>query len=78
MANEAGHFSIADVIAGLNRKLVRRHPHVFGDEASMAAGNSVESPLQTADIDSAQVLRNALTVLKQSAARAAMTSRECL
>src|ERR1700756_1516546 len=50
MANEAGHFSIADVIAGLNRKLVRRHPHVFGDEASMAAGNAVESPLPTEDI----------------------------
>ena len=49
MANEAGHFSIADVIAGLNRKLVRRHPHVFGEEASMAAGNAVESPLETED-----------------------------
>src|SRR5258707_5365875 len=58
MANEAGHFSIADVIAGLNRKLVRRHPHVFGDQASIAAGNTVESPLATEDIDSSQVLRN--------------------
>ena len=46
MASEPGYFTIADVIAGLNRKLVRRHPHVFGDEASMAAGNAVESPLQ--------------------------------
>jgi MazG family protein len=58
MANEAGHFTIADVIAGLNRKLVRRHPHVFGDEASMAAGNAVESRLETENIDSSQVLRN--------------------
>src|SRR5271165_4481463 len=58
MAGEAGHFTIADVIAGLNRKLVRRHPHVFGDQASLAAGNAVESPLQTGDIDSSQVLRN--------------------
>src|ERR1700742_432701 len=58
MANEAGHFSIADVIAGLCRKLVRRHPHVFGEEASIAAGNSVESPLETEDIDSSQVLGN--------------------
>jgi MazG family protein len=58
MASEARHFTIADVIAGLNRKLVRRHPHVFGDQASMAAGNAVESPLQTEDIDSSQVLRN--------------------
>ena len=58
MASEPGYFTIADVIAGLNRKLVRRHPHVFGDEASMAAGNAVTSPLETADIDSGQVLRN--------------------
>jgi MazG family protein len=58
MANEAGHFSIADVIGGLNRKLIRRHPHVFGEEASIAAGNSVESPLETEGIDSSQVLRN--------------------
>ncbi len=35
MASEPGYFTIADVIAGLNRKLMRRHPHVFGDEASL-------------------------------------------
>jgi nucleoside triphosphate diphosphatase len=58
MADEAGYFTMADVISGLNRKLVRRHPHVFGDQASLAAGNAVESPLETADIDSSQVLRN--------------------
>ena len=58
MASEHGYFTIADVIAGLNRKLVRRHPHVFGDDASVAAGNAVTSPLETAGIDSGQVLRN--------------------
>ncbi len=57
MAAEAGHFSIEDVIAGLNRKLVRRHPHVFGEEAAAAAGNSAAG-LEVAGIDSAQVLRN--------------------
>ncbi len=31
MASEAGHFTIADVAANLNAKLIRRHPHVFGD-----------------------------------------------
>jgi XTP/dITP diphosphohydrolase/ATP diphosphatase len=31
MASEAGYFDIGDVAAGLNEKLVRRHPHVFGD-----------------------------------------------
>src|SRR6201996_4257731 len=58
IAADSRYFTIADVIAGLNRKLVRRHPHVFGEEASIAAGNSVESPLDTEDIDSSQVLRN--------------------
>ncbi len=31
MAEEAGHFTLADVIAGISDKMVRRHPHVFGD-----------------------------------------------
>ena len=39
-------------------KLIRRHPHVFGEEASIAAGNAVESPLETDGIDASQVLRN--------------------
>lgn len=31
IAAEAGEFTIEDVIAGLNEKLIRRHPHVFGE-----------------------------------------------
>jgi ATP diphosphatase len=31
MASEAGYFNIADVAANLNAKLIRRHPHVFGE-----------------------------------------------
>jgi len=57
MAAEAGDFTISDVIEGLNRKLVRRHPHVFGDEAAAAAGNVAEG-LETDGIDARQVLRN--------------------
>ena len=33
MAEEAGHFTLADVIEGIADKMVRRHPHVFGDIA---------------------------------------------
>ena len=29
MAAEAGYFTIADVAANLNAKLIRRHPHIF-------------------------------------------------
>jgi MazG family protein len=30
LAREAGHFEFTDVVAGLCEKMVRRHPHVFG------------------------------------------------
>ena len=33
LATETGKFSIADVIDALSNKMVRRHPHVFGDVA---------------------------------------------
>src|SRR6202035_3534893 len=39
MAADEGRFTIADVLGTLNRKLIRRHPHVFGEAASAAAGN---------------------------------------
>jgi tetrapyrrole methylase family protein/MazG family protein len=31
IAEEAGEFSYGDVFEAINRKLIRRHPHVFGD-----------------------------------------------
>jgi len=31
MAAELGHFTFADVVAGVSEKMVRRHPHVFGE-----------------------------------------------
>jgi MazG family protein len=40
MAADEGRFTIAEVLETLNRKLIRRHPHVFGEAASAAAGNS--------------------------------------
>jgi MazG family protein len=32
LAAEAGAFDLAEAIAGVRRKMVARHPHVFGDE----------------------------------------------
>lgn len=32
IAGEAGDFSMVDVLQGINRKIVHRHPHVFGDQ----------------------------------------------
>lgn len=33
IAEEAGRFTMDDVIAGLTEKMIRRNPHVFGPEA---------------------------------------------
>lgn len=33
IAEEEGLFTMEDVIRGINRKMIRRHPHVFGEES---------------------------------------------
>jgi ATP diphosphatase len=38
MGEEAGHFAFADVARAIADKMMRRHPHVFGDEAARSAG----------------------------------------
>jgi len=35
MAAEAGYFTLEDVAANLNAKLVRRHPHIFSDAVAV-------------------------------------------
>ncbi len=38
MAAEEGAFSFADVVEGVVTKMIRRHPHVFGDDKAREAG----------------------------------------
>ena len=38
MAAEEGSFTLDDVIETVNRKMINRHPHVFGDAKTRAAG----------------------------------------
>ncbi len=40
MAEEAGHFNFADVVESITKKMIRRHPHVFGDEEARSAGSA--------------------------------------
>jgi tetrapyrrole methylase family protein/MazG family protein len=40
-AREAGAFTVTDVLTGIHDKLVRRHPHVFGDVAVSGADEVV-------------------------------------
>lgn len=39
IAKEEGNFTIADVLNSINNKLIRRHPHIFGD---VSVKNSAE------------------------------------
>lgn len=36
LAEEAGHFKFDDVVHGITEKMIRRHPHVFGDASGSA------------------------------------------
>jgi MazG family protein len=38
MAKEAGLFQFEDVVRAICEKMIRRHPHVFGDEEARSAG----------------------------------------
>lgn len=48
IAREGGAFTINDVVDGVCRKMIRRHPHVFGDvkvnspEESLALWNEIK------------------------------------
>jgi MazG family protein len=39
MAQEEKLFSIEDALDAINQKLIRRHPHVFGEESAATAGD---------------------------------------
>ena len=43
MASEKGWFDFADVVSSINRKMIRRHPHVFGDETVRDAREQTEA-----------------------------------
>jgi ATP diphosphatase len=49
MASEAGYFDIGDVAAGLNTKLVRRHPHIFPVNGELADATTADAVLRNWD-----------------------------
>jgi len=62
IAEEAGRFTLADVIEAETDKLVRRHPHVFGDQAAddsdavAASWEEIKQQEKDGDTDDASVL----------------------
>ncbi|NWK96557.1 nucleoside triphosphate pyrophosphohydrolase [Sphingobium lactosutens] len=49
MAEQAGHFALQDVIDGITRKMIRRHPHVFGEGARREDGHAQWEVIKAAE-----------------------------
>lgn len=61
IAEEAGSFTIGDVIGTLCEKLVRRHPHVFGDMKIADSRAQVENWEQIKRVEKGEERRSALS-----------------
>ncbi len=74
MASEAERFDIGEVIDGICRKLIRRHPHIFGDVRVSGAEEVLsnweriksESKGQTTKSDSLKAVSEALPALMRA------------
>ncbi|MFZ4690525.1 MAG: nucleoside triphosphate pyrophosphohydrolase [Polymorphobacter sp.] len=57
MAEEAGHFTLADVVTAVCEKMERRHPHIFGDGVAAA-----DATAQKADWEAIKAAERAAAV----------------
>ncbi|MFD1105772.1 nucleoside triphosphate pyrophosphohydrolase [Sphingobium olei] len=49
MAEQSNHFALQDVINGITAKMIRRHPHVFGDGARREDGHAQWEVIKAAE-----------------------------
>ncbi len=49
MAEQAGHFALQDVIDAITQKMIRRHPHVFGEGARREDGHAQWEVIKAAE-----------------------------
>ncbi len=50
IAEEAGKFNVEDVIEGISKKLIRRHPHIFGNVVA-TTGKEIERNWETIKLE---------------------------
>ncbi|MEM9171933.1 MAG: nucleoside triphosphate pyrophosphohydrolase [Pseudomonadota bacterium] len=68
MADERGWFNVDDVAAAINAKMIRRHPHVFSDEArgdaqaQLARWDQMKADEKRESADSQSSILDAVTV----------------
>lgn len=63
MASEAGYFTITDVAANLNAKLIRRHPHIFGEVKAMDSDAVLQNWEQIKRAEQAAAGKNGVSML---------------
>jgi nucleoside triphosphate diphosphatase len=68
MAQEAGAFTLADVLDAICAKMVRRHPHIFGAAASSPGWEALKAAERAADPDASAVagVARALPALRRA------------
>lgn len=49
MAEQSGYFALQDVIDGITQKMVRRHPHIFGEGVSREDGHKHWEAIKAAE-----------------------------
>lgn len=49
IAEQAGHFDLQDVIDGITQKMIRRHPHVFGEGTRREDGHAQWEVIKAAE-----------------------------
>ena len=62
MAEELGAFAIADVIEAISDKMVRRHPHIFGDAEQSPGWESLKAAERSANADKSAIAGVALAL----------------
>jgi len=62
MAQEIGAFTLDDVMASICDKMVRRHPHIFGDAAASPGWEALKAAERDADPDPSAVAGVALAL----------------
>jgi ATP diphosphatase len=68
IAEERGAFTIDDVIAAISAKMIRRHPHIFGEEAQSPGWETLKAAERDQGSDTSAVagVARALPALKRS------------
>ena len=66
MAEEAGAFALADVLEAIAAKMIRRHPHIFGDAAASPGWEALKAAERSPEASAVDGVALALPALKRA------------